>query len=418
MTVSFRIMSAGTGYEYLLKSVVTGDGNRDLSSPLTRYYAEQGTPPGVWRGRGVAHLGEGRLATGQQVTEQHLQLLMGYGRDPVTGMPLGRAYPKYTNLGPRTAARASVPPSALPVEEPTVRTNRADEGTRATPARRAVAGYDITMSVPKSVSALWGLADAGTQALIAAAHHEAVGTAIDFFEREIAATRGGATRPATGNSPGGAVVQLPVDGVSAACFDHWDSRAGDPQLHTHAVLSAKVCAADDGRWLALDGRPVHYSMVALSEFYNAVLADNLARTLGLAWERRTRPREKNPAWELARVPEALIGEFSTRTKTIDTETDRLISQYTTTKGHRPSQRTILRLRQQATLATRPDKQLHSLADLTANWRQRAAVVLDDDATSWARQATSVREPVVLLRTDDIPVETIEELGRSVVAAVG
>lgn len=45
MTVSMRKMSAGKGYQYLLRSVVTGDGNRALSTPLTRYYAEAGTPP-------------------------------------------------------------------------------------------------------------------------------------------------------------------------------------------------------------------------------------------------------------------------------------------------------------------------------------------------------------------------------------
>ena len=44
-----RVMSAGDGYEYLLRSVVAGDGNRSLSTPLTRYYEEAGTPPGSAR---------------------------------------------------------------------------------------------------------------------------------------------------------------------------------------------------------------------------------------------------------------------------------------------------------------------------------------------------------------------------------
>ena len=39
-----RRMTAGDGYKYLLKSVVYGDGDRALSTPLTRYYAEAGTP--------------------------------------------------------------------------------------------------------------------------------------------------------------------------------------------------------------------------------------------------------------------------------------------------------------------------------------------------------------------------------------
>jgi len=48
VTVSMRVMSAGDGYRYLLKSVAVGDGDRSLSSPLTRYYVEPGTPPGTW----------------------------------------------------------------------------------------------------------------------------------------------------------------------------------------------------------------------------------------------------------------------------------------------------------------------------------------------------------------------------------
>ena len=39
MTVSLRVMTAGGGVAYLLRSVVTGDGDRSLATPLTRYYA-------------------------------------------------------------------------------------------------------------------------------------------------------------------------------------------------------------------------------------------------------------------------------------------------------------------------------------------------------------------------------------------
>lgn len=46
MKVSMRVMSAGNGYKYLLRSVAASDGDRSLSTPLTRYYAEQGTPRG------------------------------------------------------------------------------------------------------------------------------------------------------------------------------------------------------------------------------------------------------------------------------------------------------------------------------------------------------------------------------------
>ena len=66
MTVSMRVMSAGDGCKYLLRTVAAGDGDRSLASPLTRYYGEAGTPPGRWLGSGVTALGHGELTSGAQ----------------------------------------------------------------------------------------------------------------------------------------------------------------------------------------------------------------------------------------------------------------------------------------------------------------------------------------------------------------
>ncbi|MBE9925184.1 hypothetical protein G8C93_04665 [Cellulosimicrobium cellulans] len=52
MTVSMRVISAGQGYAYLLRSVATGDGSEPRASAFTRYFTEAGTSPGVWMGRG------------------------------------------------------------------------------------------------------------------------------------------------------------------------------------------------------------------------------------------------------------------------------------------------------------------------------------------------------------------------------
>ena len=54
-----------------------------------------------------------------------------------------------------------------------------------------MAGFDFTFSVPKSVSALWGVADVGIQALIVEAHHQALVEVLGFLEREVATTRRG-----------------------------------------------------------------------------------------------------------------------------------------------------------------------------------------------------------------------------------
>ncbi|GAA1750491.1 MobF family relaxase [Agromyces humatus] len=372
-----RVMSAGDGFRYLLRTVAAGDGERSMSTPLTRYYGARGTPPGRWMGCGLSGLGAGRILDGAEVTEEQLQLLLGMGRDPVTGEPLGRAYPTYEPGASR---------------------------------RRAVAGYDFTFSIPKSASVLWGVADATTQERIVRAHHAAVAQALAFLEREVAATRAGAT------SRDGAVAQVDVTGVIATAFDHFDSRAGDPHLHTHVVISNKVQTVLDGKWRSLDGRPMHAAVVALSELHEALFADALTRELGVQWEQRERGRDRHPAWAVASVPEPLVREFSTRSRYIDAETDRLIDAFVQVHGRRPSPATIMKLRAQATLATRPAKEVRSLADLTAEWRVRAARVLGVDASSWAPTASANRAQRAL-RADDVPLDEIAALGASVVAAV-
>ncbi|RXZ70315.1 MobF family relaxase [Agromyces albus] len=370
-------MSAGDGFRYLLRTVAANDGERSLSTPLTRYYSAKGTPPGRWVGSGLSGIGAGSIAEGAEVTESQLQLLIGMGRDPVIGEPLGRAYPTY---------------------EPRSR------------RRRAVAGYDFTFSIPKSASVLWGIADAATQERIVRAHHAAVAEAVTFLEREVAATRTGAT------SRDGAVAQVDVTGVIATAFDHFDSRAGDPHLHTHVVISNKVQTVLDGRWRSLDGRPMHAAVVALSELHEALFADALTRELGVQWEQRERGHNRHPAWAIASVPESLVREFSTRSRHIDAETDRLIDAFVQTRGRRPSPTTIMKLRAQATLATRPAKEVRSLADLTAEWRNRAAKVLGTDASNWAYTATA-NPAQQALRAEDVPLVEIAALGANVLAAV-
>ncbi|WP_157001554.1 MobF family relaxase [Agromyces laixinhei] len=369
-----RVMSAGEGYRYLLRTVVAGDGVRSMATPLTRYYQAKGTPPGRWMGDGVRGLGGGQLAAGDEVTEEQIQLLIGHGRDPVTGDPLGRAFPQY-------------------------------EGSK-----RAVAGFDFTFSVPKSASVLWGVADAATQEIIVRAHHYAVEQVIAFMEREVAATRTGV---AAGD---GAVAQVDVAGLIATAFDHFDSRAGDPHLHTHVVVSNKVQTVLDGKWRSLDGRPLHGAVVALSELHEVLFMDALTRALCVEWEPRERGRDRNQAWAIAAVPEQLVTEFSTRSRHIDVATDRLIAEYAYAHGHRPSRGTIMKLRAQATLSTRPEKHVRSLADLNHGWRERATRVLRQDATKWARIASADVAPPVL-HAEDIPLDVIATIGAQVLHAV-
>ncbi|WP_341359014.1 MobF family relaxase [Georgenia sp. M64] len=408
MTVSMRVVSAGKGYGYLLRSVVQGDGDATQAAGFTRYFTEAGTPPGVWMGNGVAYFGAGELRPGMTVTPEQLQTLLGRGSDPVTGANLGRPFREYPTAAERTAALTCRVDRALPAGEFDAEVTRIQAEQAVRGPQTATAGFDLTFSVPKSVSVLWGLADANTQELIVEAHHAAVTDVLDLFEREVAATR-------TGHA---GIAQVPVVGIAATAYDHWDSRANDPQLHTHVVVSNKVMTAHDGgQWRTLDSRAVHHAIVGLSEHYNAVLADRLTGTFGLSWERRDRGEDRTGQWEIRGVGEDLIAEFSSRARAIDVATDAKIAHYVAEHGHRPTGRRIVQLRAQATLKTRPEKTIRALTELTAEWRTRARDIVGGDPTEWARDLTTTREPARALTGESVPMFLIDQAAADVVDAV-
>ncbi|PVU84428.1 conjugal transfer protein (plasmid) [Cellulomonas sp. WB94] len=346
--MSMCVRYAGDSYTYLLDSVAKDHGRAAPGSPMTRYYASHGAPPGTWLGRGLTGVADGvGVAAGSFVTPVQMERLFADGQDPATGAALGRSPHVYSDGDPR----------------------------------RPVAGFDCTFTVPKSVSVLWALADPATREVIYAAHREAVADVLAVIERDVAKTRIGTN----------GVAQVDVRGVVAAAFDHWDSRENDPNLHTHVVLANRV-QGPDGRWRTLDSRPVHRAAVAMSERYDAVLADHVTARLGLDWEYRERGPGRNPAFELTAVPRELVTTFSRRSAAIDVEVDRLVDAYTTAHGQRPDAVTVLRMRQQATLTTRNPKVVHSLEELTEQWHARAGQALSGDAASWAERALAPREP--------------------------
>ncbi|MVT27185.1 relaxase domain-containing protein [Nesterenkonia alkaliphila] len=409
-------MSSGSGYEYLLKSVATADVPREAGTSLTRYYTESGCPPGTWTGHGLNSLDTGQgtaLAAGDTVTEEHLEKLLGRGVHPLTGSKLGLPYPKMRSAHDRIATRIARLPDSLTDQA----RGRAIEEIRneeiARKQRKAVAGFDLTFSPPKSVSVLWGVADAATQSLVAEAHHAAVRETLAVLEARVAATRVGH----------GGLSRMPVTGVIAAGFDHYDSRAADPQLHTHLVVSNKVQGVD-GRWRSLDSRTLHRATVALSATYNALLADHTTRMLGVSWTEVDRGKDRNPGWEIDGVPAELIASFSQRSigttdgaEGIAQATRRLIDEYTATHGHAPSKTAIARLRQQATLETRPEKELHSLAELTAKWRARATELVGEDATFWVQRMLT-RNSHTAVRADHLTSKQISNVVEKVLIAVG
>jgi conjugative relaxase-like TrwC/TraI family protein len=374
--MSIARLSAGTGYRYLLKNIARGDGAEPehTGGSLAAYYAASGYPPGVWLGRGLAGVGGGAgLVAGSAVSEEQMGRLFGAGRDPVTGQALGRPY--------RT-----------PAGGPNV--------------KASVAGFDLTFSVPKSVSVLWALADEPTRNLIVAAHHDAVAQVLAVAERDVIRTRVGHA----------GLAQVETRGVIAAGFDHYDSRAGDPQLHTHLTLANRL-QGPDARWRTLYSRRLFQAAVALSETYDALLADHITGSLGLGWEWRQRGPGRNPARELAAVPPELVTEFSKRSAAIDTAKDAAIATFTQTHGRAPTAAETLKIRQRVTLSTRDPKHTQSLADYTAAWRERAAAVLGQDPSAWAQQVTEKHTHVRMRTAEDVTAGDVEVLAAAVLDGV-
>lgn len=400
--------------DYMLRHVARGDGrpapdggisassDESGASPLTRYYTEAGYPPGRWIGSGLAGLGRGAaIPVGSEVTESAMRTLFEDRSDPLTGEPiLARRPPKIATRAERIERRVQALLAAhpeMPAEERAEAIEKIrDEERRARP-RHAVLGFDLTFKPPKSVSALWGLADHGTQAQLFEAHHEALAETLRLIEEHMLGTRTGAQ----------GVRKVRTRGLVAVAFDHWDSRAGDPLMHTHVTV-ANAVQAEDGVWRTIDSSALLRATVAASETYNVLVADAVTRRLGLGWEMRARPgRGRQPGRELAVVDQSLMDEFSARSAQIEVEVDARIAVYESEHGTLPSLRQLHRIRQAATLATRTGKHVLSLAEATDGWRRRAARVLDADPLEWARslrRSSDGPAPArpVLLTAADLP----------------
>jgi conjugative relaxase-like TrwC/TraI family protein len=203
-----------------------------------------------------------------------MDLLFGQGRDPVTGHKLGRGFRHAPTYADRLATRVRALPRQLSTEEKAEAVERIRAEERSRKVARPVVGFDYVFTVPKSVSTLWAVADQGTREQITAAHYDAVADVLRLIERDVARTRVGSD----------GVAQVPVKGIVAAAFDHYDSRTNDPNLHTHVVVANRV-QTGDGKWRTLDSRGVIFpSAVAMSETYDTLVADHLTRRLGVGWE--------------------------------------------------------------------------------------------------------------------------------------
>jgi conjugative relaxase-like TrwC/TraI family protein len=368
--ISIRRISLGGGFRYLIDSVARGDGETEPSPSLAAYYAESRTPPGVFLGSGLADLDRGKgLEPGSQVSEEHLWNMLVACSDPVSGEVIG-SLPRRSGSAP-------------------------------------VAGFDLCFSPPKSFSVLWALADDETRDVIADCHRQAIEYVISYAEKEVFHSRSGKN----------GIVEEDITGVIAASFTHFTSRADDPQLHSHVVVWNRGKSVSDGKWRTLDSRAIFKATTTLSELHQGVLSDLLTSALGLGWEARGRRHSAKPRYEITGVAESLIAEFSRRSVQIAEHSARLRVEFNLAHDRMPTAVEDMRLHAVATIATRPDKQRHSLGELTDTWRSRAdAHVAKDEQLAFVSSLKN-RNELPLLRAEDLGEAILSDAAGAVVTTV-
>jgi conjugative relaxase-like TrwC/TraI family protein len=168
--------------------------------------------------------------------------------------------------------------------------------------QRAVHGFDLTSSAPKSVSLVRALrADDVVTKAIADAHTTALAEAMEYL-----ATHAGYTRIHNSQTCEKDLQRLP--GLAAIAFQHETSRCGDPQLHTH-VMVPNLLARADGQMVSIDGTSLYHEAKAAGVIYQATMRRDLHRSLGLEWA----PVDPSTGMaELAGVHRATITAWSRR----------------------------------------------------------------------------------------------------------
>ncbi len=415
--MSIHKLTAGSGYTYLTRQVATQDADERGHNGLASYYTANGETPGVWVGSGMAGL-EG-LCAGDEVTAEQMTNLFSLGIHPLAGQLeaaaaeaglsvreqvqvkyIGQPFPlagdevsqfrrrvavrvgeRNAELGLPTGSAGSLEDRARIRTQVALEVFRDEHGRdpadereiaatiarHSRPRTSAVAGFDLTFSPVKSVSALWAVAPAHVAAAIERAHNAAVQDALAYLEKHATWTREGHQ----------GARQVETRGLIAAAFTHRDSRAGDPDLHTHVAVSNKVQTKDGGRWLALDGRVLYKANVAASETYNTRLEHHLRDALGLVFTaRRNTDNRKRPVREIVGVDPVLNERWSARRASIETRRAQLATAFQADHGRPPTPIESIQLAQQATLETRQGKHApRSLTEQRAAWAAQARDVL-------------------------------------------
>ncbi|WP_443071953.1 MobF family relaxase [Streptomyces sp. NBC_01477] len=339
---------------------MVGDGRRRAGKPLRAAQDEAGVPPGIWTGRGLAAVG---LAPGEEVTERQAELLLGEGRHPDADRIEAELLAQ--GVSPGKARRATV--LGRPVEH-----NRSPE-TEDAKERSPWLAMDLVFRAQSTAQVSWALMDDEHRGVLELCQDIARDRALGWLEESVAEIRWGS----------GGKHRAPVkDGLIFAVFRHYESRAGKPLLHDHAVLSIRA-RRPDGTWGNVSAASLLDNIVAAGTLYTLVFMEEVSARLGWAWEPREVTPGRRPVMEIAGIDQRLINWQSTRRQQIADAGPLLVADYEAKHGHAPGERAAYALDRQAADRTRPCKPAakRSLSQLRGAWRESAVAAFGAEVVS-------------------------------------
>jgi conjugative relaxase-like TrwC/TraI family protein len=201
--------------------------------------------------------------------------------------------------------------------------------------------WDLTLSVPKSLSVLWAAAPEHLRAQLNETLQGSVFAILDEIERTVGFSRQG---------KGG--VNIVPAALTFAVFQHLSSRAEDPQLHWHCLL-INTGIRPDGTTGALHTEPLYEAKLALGHYFRDHLAHALVSRFGLTLEK------ERVGFHVAGVPKELCHVSSKRRHEIEAELDR-------SGKHGPV------AAKEAAVRTRGKKKHTEMRELLAEWAKTAA----------------------------------------------
>lgn len=260
-----------------------------------RYYTEHSVQQAIWKGKGVELLGLPDLI----VERDFNNILEGFSRD--------RKIELVQNAG----------------------------------AENRQGFWDLTLSVPKSLSVLWAAAAEEVQSQIIKTIEASVFAVLREIEETVGLSRRG---------KGG--TQIEPAALTFAVFQHISSRAEDPQLHWHCLLM-NIGVREDGTTGALHTRALFDHKMEFGAFFQAHLARGLVSRFNLEIE------QEKVGFHISGVPKELCNVSSKRRHQITKELNR--------RGRQDAVAA-----KEAALKTRGKKQRITKEELLKRWATTAA----------------------------------------------